>query len=165
MSTPPTSGMQARLGAFWAARNRRERLLLGAAAAVLLGLALVQLGLRPAWQRLQSAPQEQARLDAQWQRMQGLQAQSAALRRQPQRPFDETALRRSLAPLGETAVLELAPGRARLRLQGARPDALAAWLVQARTQAGVGVSQAQLQRTLQGGQVLWTGALALELPP
>lgn len=164
MSTSTTEG-RAGLGAFWAARSRRERLLLGLAAAVLLLAALVQLGIRPAWQRLQSAPQEQARLDAQWQQMQALQAQSAALRRQPRRAFDEAALRRSLAPLGDTAALELAPGRAQLRLQGARPDALAAWLVQARAQAGVGVAQAQLQREQQGGQVLWKGLLVLELPP
>ncbi len=164
MSTPASPPETTRLGAFWAARSRRERVLLGLAAAALLLAALVQLGMRPAWQRLQSAPQEQARLDAQWQRMQGLQAQSAALRRQPQRAFDEAALRRSLAPLGQTAALELAPGRAQLRLQGARPDALAAWLVQAREQAGVGVAQAQLQREQQGGQVLWRGLLVLELP-
>lgn len=159
-STPVTG----RAAQWLTSRSRREQVLLGAAGAVLLLALLVQLGIVPAWRRLQTAPQEQARLDAQWQRMLGLQAQSAALLRQPRRQFDESALRSSLAPLGETARLELGGHRAELRLQGTRPEALAAWLTQSRAQAGAAVREARLQRAQQDGQVVWNGTLVLDLP-
>lgn len=164
MTAVTPASWQERLRQFLAARTRRERLLLGLGAAGVLLALLVQLALLPAWRRLQSAPQEQAQLDAQWQRMQALKAQSASLLRQSRRPFDEAALRTSLSSLGNTAQLSLNGERAELRLQGARPEALADWLLQARTQAGAVVREARLQRTPQDGQPAWSGVLLLDLP-
>ena len=43
----------------------------------------------------------------------------------------------------------------------APPEALAAWLLQARTQAGSVVTQASLQRTDIDGRPAWTGELVL----
>lgn len=149
---------------FLAARSRRERVLLAVVAALLLLALLLNLGILPAWRRLQAAPQEQARLDAQWQRMQGLQAQSAALLKQPRREFNEMALRSSLAPLGETAQLQLSAPTAELTLRGARPEAVAAWLLASRAEAGVVVRQAHLERSAPEGPTLWSGRLLLELP-
>jgi general secretion pathway protein M len=148
------------LAAFWAARSRRERLLLAGAAAlgllVLLGLALV-----PAWRSLQAAPQAQARLSLQWQRMQALQAEATALQGQPRRAFSEAALQTSLLPLGETAQLTLQADGAELRLQHARPEALALWLLQSRTQTGTVIRQAQLEQVRHEGQIAWNGRLLL----
>ena len=164
MTAVTHSAWRERLGQFLAARTRRERLLLGLGAAAVLLALLVQLALLPAWRRLQSAPQEQAQLDAQWQRMQALKAQSDRLLREKRRQFDEAALRNSLAGLGSTAQLSLNGERAELRLQGTRPEALADWLLQARTQAGAVVREARLQRTQQDGQPAWNGVLLLDLP-
>lgn len=164
MKQASASPWQERAAGFWAARSRRERILLLTAAAVLLLTLGVQLAILPAWHRLQTAPQEHAQLDAQWQRMQALKAQSADLLRQSRRQFDESALRGSLGGLGETAQLSISDARAELRLQGAQPQALADWLLQARTQAGVVVREARLQSAQQQGRPAWNGVLLLELP-
>lgn len=148
-----------------ATRSPRERRWLLAAAVLLLLTGVLQLGIRPAWRTLQAAPQARAELDSQWQQMRALQAESAQLRQQPGRRFSQAELRRSLAPLGETARLEMGQGQAQLVLQASPPQALADWLVRARAQAGVRVRQAQLQRAQVGGQTVWNGTLTLELPP
>ncbi len=153
------------LASFLAARSRRERMLLGMAVVGLLMALLLSLGILPAWRTLQSAPDEQARLQAQWQEMQGLQTQAALLLKQPRRSFDEAALRQGLAPLGETVHLKLSAESAELTLQSARPQALAAWMLQARQEAGVVVREAQLQRSVLDGQPVWNGRLVLALAP
>lgn len=155
---------QARMSRFLAARSRRERWLL-LAAALLLGMALLlRLGVWPAWRSLQSAPQEHARLEDQWQRMRALQAQSARLLIQPRRSFSDSELRSSLAPLGQAARLEVSGERAQLVLDQAPADAVATWLVQARARVGVRVREARLQRGLHEGQTVWSGTLLLDLP-
>ncbi len=153
------------LASFLAARSRRERMLLGVAVVGLLMALLLNLGILPAWRTLQSAPDEQARLQSQWQEMQGLQTQAALLLKQPRRSFDEAALRQGLAPLGETVHLELSAESAELTLQSARPQALAAWMLRARQEAGVVVREAQLQRSVLDGQLVWNGRLVLALAP
>lgn len=153
------------LSQFLAARSHRERVLLGLAALVLLLALLLSLGLLPAWRSLQSASVERTRLQAQWQDMQGLQTQSAALLKQPRRAFDEAALRQGLAPLGETARLQLGAESAELTLENADPQALAAWMLRARQEAGVAVREAHLERRTQDGQAVWSGRLVLALAP
>ncbi len=148
----------------WAQRTRRERALLLVAALAALLAALLGLGVLPAWRSLQAAPLEKARLQAQWQRMQALQAQAQTLLQQPRRTFNEAGLRASLAPLSGAQLL-LGPAGAELRLQGAPPDALAQWLLSARSEAGVVVREAQLQRSKQDGREAWSGRLGLELSP
>lgn len=148
----------------WAQRTRREQALLLVASMAALLAVLLGLGVLPAWRSLQAAPLETARLQAQWQRMQALQTQSQALLQQPRRAFNEASLRASLAPLSG-AQLQLGPGGAELRLQGAPPDALAQWLLSARSEAGVVVREAQLQRSQQDGRDAWSGRLALDLNP
>lgn len=155
-----TGAMGRTVATFWAARSRRERLLLALAGAlgllVLLGLAVV-----PAWRSLQGAAQAQARLAAQWQQMQALQAEASARQAQPRRTFSEAALRESLRPLGAAAELTLQAGGAELRLQQAPPEALAAWLLESRTQAAVVIRQAQLEPVRLEGRIAWSGRLLL----
>ena len=152
-----------RLARFWAARSPRERWLLASGGAVLVGALLLGAALRPAWRALQEAPEARAQLALQRQQMQALQAQTEQLARQPRRRYDEAQLRASLAPLGDGARLNVEAGRAQLSLQAAPPEALAAWLLQAREQAGVVVRQAQLRPVQQGGRTVWSGQLVLAL--
>lgn len=148
------------LGLFWGARSPRERALLTAAGALGL-LMLLALAVLPAWRSLQAAPQTQARLALQWQRMQALQAEATALQSQARRAFSEAALQSSLLPLGETAQLTMQAGGAELRLQHARPEALAAWLLDSRAKAGAVVRLAQLEQVPHEGRVTWSGRLLL----
>lgn len=152
------------LAEFVAARSQRERGLLALLAAVLAALVL-QPVVREAWHSLRSGPQALARLDADLQRMRTLQAQARVLREQPALAFDEQALHDSLALLGPSARLQLARPSAELVLQEVDPQALAAWLRNARRQAGAVVSQAQLQRSPAGEPARWSGTLRLDLPP
>lgn len=149
---------------FLAARSRRERVLLALGAVLLMVALLVNLGILPAWRALQKAPQEQALLDAQWQHMQRLQTQSNALLKQPRREFSESALRANLAPLGETAQLQMGTQGGELTLRNASPDAVAAWLLKSRAEAGAVVREAHLQRSLQEDRPMWSGRLLLDLP-
>ena len=74
-------------------------------------------------------------------------------------------LRQGLAPLGGTAQLQLGAESAELTLENAGPQALAAWLLRARQEAGVAVREAHLQRRTQDGQAVWSGRLVLALAP
>lgn len=171
MSTSPPSS--AALQAAWQRLAPREQALVRAAAA-LVGLALLWwLLLAPALHTLRSAPAQHARLDAELQHMQALQAQAQQLQAQPRAaPQDAArALQASVAQaLGPGARLTLAGERASLALKGVGADALAAWLVQARSNAHAVPMEAHLTRSpapaagAAAGPVRWDGTLVLTLP-
>lgn len=175
MSRPPPSSPQnhaAPLRARWQALAPREQNLLRAAALLVAAALLWWLALAPALATLRSAPARHASLDAQLQHMQALQAQAQQLQGAPRTDPDNAlrALQTSVTEqLGPHARLAVAGDRATLTLQGTPADALATWLVQARSNAKSVPQEAHLVRspTGQPGTPLahWDGQLVLALPP
>lgn len=157
------SGVPAIRG-FWNQLALRERRLLTLAAALVL-LALVWLlGVQPAWRTLRSAPVQLAGLDGQMQTMQALAQQARAVQNRPavSRAQAARTLQATLTQqLGASAQLNVQGARATASLKDAAPDALARWLVQARTDARAQATQARLLR----GPAGWSGTLVFELPP
>ncbi len=156
--------MTATLTARWAALAPREKLLVGAAAAV-VGVALLWwVGLAPALQTLRSAPAQHRSLDAQLQRMQALQAQAQALQAQPKQGHDEAlrALEQTIRQrFGTTARYSISADRVSITLTAAAPDTLAQWLTQARVNARALPAEARLTRNAAGQ---WDGTLVMTLP-
>lgn len=156
MTMPPQ--LQAR----WDGLLRRERQLLLAAGALVLGAVLWWVALAPALATLRSAEKQQLLLAAQMQQMQRLQAQAQAIQAQP-RPEPEEARRlldASLKSLGSTAQMQVVGERVTVTLKGVAPDALAQWLVQARLNARAVPAEAHLLRGPTGS---WDGTLVLNL--
>lgn len=153
------------LQARWATLAPREQLLLRLAA-VLVGAGLLwSIGIAPALRTLRNAPAQHQTLNTQWQTMQSLQAQARALQAQPRISQTQAvqALQSTLPALGSGAQLQLGGQQATLTLKQVPADALAAWLVQARTQARLQPTQARLTRS-PGAAPAWDGTLVLTLP-
>jgi general secretion pathway protein M len=148
----------------WRSLPPRERRLVGLAGLV-VALALAWwIVLSPALATLRSAPAQRQALDVQLQKMLALQAQARAMQSQPRVPRDEAqrALEAAVASqLGSTGRLAIAGDNATLTLSGARADALAQWLVQARINARTVPVEAHLNRNAAG---TWDGTLVLALP-
>lgn len=145
----------------WAALAERERLLLGAGAAV-LGLALLWLvALQPALRTLKAAPAQHAELDRQAQAMQRLAAEARSLRAAPPLApgLAAQALQGATARLGSGARLTLQGERAVLMLSGVHGDALAQWLAEARNGARARPVEAKLSFGEQG----YTGSIVVVL--
>ncbi len=156
--------MTATLTARWAALAPREKLLVGAAAAVVALALLWWVGLAPALQTLRSAPAQHRSLDAQLQRMQALQAQAQALQAQPKQGHDEAlrALEQTIRQrFGTTARYSISADRVSITLTAAAPDTLAQWLTQARVNARALPAEARLTRNAAGQ---WDGTLVMTLP-
>lgn len=155
-----TAALQTR----WAALAPREKLLVGAACAVVGAALLWWAGLSPALQTLRGAAQQHHSLDAQLQRMQGLQAQAQALQAQPKQGHDEAlrALEQTIRQrFGTTARYSIAGDRVTITLSAAAPDTLAQWLTQARVNARALPAEARLTRNAAGQ---WDGTLVMSLP-
>jgi general secretion pathway protein M len=148
----------------WRGLAPREKLLAAGAAAVVV-LALVWwLAVGPALAVLKTSEAQHRSLDAQLARMQALQQQARALQSQPRQSHDDSlrALEASVRQrLGTTARTTVAGDRVTLTLTGTPPDALAAWLVEARANARALPAEARLTRGAAGG---WDGTLVLTLP-
>lgn len=156
----PLQGWKA-MAAQWSARERTAVTL--AAWAVGLGL-LWTLGIAPAWKTLVGAPARHQALDAQLTRMQALAAEVREIR---QNGAGQVPAREAAIGLIQRTARELGPGSAavtgnqvNLRIDGARPDALARSLDQMRRGARVSAVQAKLQRK-DGG---WRGSITLSGP-
>lgn len=149
----------------WHALPAREQRAVGLAL-VVVALALVWwIALAPALATLREAPAQHRTLDAQLQHMRTLQAQARTMQSLPrlERAEAQRALEAATArQLGTSGRLEVHGDSATLTLQGARGDALAQWLAQARINARAVPLQAHLQRNLNG---LWDGNLELALAP
>lgn len=159
----PANLVQARQQAqsYWRSRAPRERLALGAAAAV-LGLFIVWLlFVQPAWRTLRETPAQLDALDAQLQQMQRLAAESQGLRgvAAVTQVQAAAALKSATDRLGDKARLSLQGDRASLTLNGVSPEALRGWLLEARSAARVRPVEAQLSRGPQG----FSGTLTVSL--
>jgi general secretion pathway protein M len=110
---------------------------------------------------VREAPAELDRLEAQFQQMQRVAAESTALRGAPRVSPAQAALalRAATDRLGEHGRLALQGDRATLTLTDVSPDALRAWLVEARSGARAQPVEAQLQRGPQG----YSGTLGVTL--
>jgi general secretion pathway protein M len=152
------------LRAWWQGLAARERLLVGAGAA-LVALALFWwIALAPALGTLRAAEAQQRSLDAQLQQMQRLQAQAQAMQAQPPQNPDESLrqLEQSIRQqLGTAARYSISGERVTVTLTGAPSPALARWLAQARTDARTLPGEARLTRNPAGN---WDGTLVLALP-
>ena len=170
-------GFLQQLASRWQAFAPRERALIGAAVAVVLLALLWSLAMAPALAVLKNAPAQRSALDARLQQMQDLQAQAKALQALPKVKSNEAA--RALEVLakqrfGATTQVSVAGNQATLTLSNARPDALAQFLAQARSQANALPSQARLRRgQIPNGPInpngpnnpdSWDGTLVLALP-
>ena len=152
------------LRARWQAFAPREKMMI-AAAATLVVIAIVWLVLLgPALATLRGAESQQRALDAQLQAMRALQAQAKALQAQPKQSHDEASRLLELSvrqALGTTARMAIQGERVTLTLTGTAPDALAQWLTQARINAHALPGEARLYRNSGG---MWEGTIVLTLP-
>lgn len=150
------------LQARWAALSGRDRRLLAAAAALLLGGSLWSLAIAPAWHSLRTAPAQIAALEAQLQQMQLLATEAAALRAVAPVSTEQAhaALTAATGRLGAPGKLSLQGNRALLTLKAVSPAQLGAWLAEARAGARASVVEATLTQTSPG---LYTGSLTLAL--
>lgn len=158
----------------WAQRPAREQQLLRWGGGFLVLLALWSLAIEPAWRTWQSAPAQQALLDAQTQTMRQLQAQAQRLQKPNPISRSESVqwLQNNLANLGPDAQVNFQGESATLNLNAAPPEALARWMTQARERALAMPIQAQLQPAPAAGPddsaapktPLLRGTMVLRLP-
>lgn len=156
--------MPERVSQTWSGLAAREKLLASGAAALVLVALVWWLLIGPALAVLRTSEPQHRALDAQLARMQALQQQARTLQGQPKQGHDESlrALEASVRQrLGTTARTTVAGDRVTLSLTGTPPDALAAWLAEARTNARALPAEARLTRGAAGG---WDGTLVLTLP-
>jgi general secretion pathway protein M len=124
-----------------------------AVVAIVLGLFVVwNLAVQPALQTVREAPAQLDRLDAQYQQMQRIAAETVGLRGATRVSPSQAglALKAAADRLGERGKLTLQGDRATLTLSGVSPEALRAWLVEARSGARARPIEAQWQRGPQG---------------
>lgn len=153
-----------RLPQAWRRLAPREKLLASGAAALVLLALLWWLLVGPALAVLRTSESQHRALDAQLARMQALRQQARALQGQPKQGHDESLRELEAAVrqrLGTTARTTVAGDRVTLTLTGTPPDALAAWLAEARANARALPAEARLSRGATGG---WDGTLVVTLP-
>ncbi len=140
----------------WARLSRRERLLVGAAAALVLGALLWLLAVRPAWRTLGTAPQ---RIVVLQQRLQALQQQAqqiAALQGAPAVPPFSGDLQRAItawfARIDAKAAVtaQVLPGEVTLHVSALRPAVLPALAQAARRDWSAQIDGAELRRGADG---------------
>ena len=144
----------------WSGFSRREKHLVLASMALLLGALLWWVALAPALATLRAAPAQHLRLDAQLQQMQRLQQQAKTLQAQPPIALSEARrlLEASVKTLGANAQLTAVGERVTVVFKGASADALAQWLAQVRVTARAVPGEARLLRNAAGA---WDGSVVL----
>ncbi|MBA2965387.1 MULTISPECIES: type II secretion system protein GspM [Ramlibacter] len=150
--------------AAWQTLAPREKILAGAAAALVVLALLWWLAVGPALAVVRTAESQHQALDAQLGRMQGLQQQAKALQAQPKQGYDESLKQLEAAVrqrLGTSARMTVSGERVTITLTAAPADALATWLTQARINARALPSEARLSRGASGG---WDGTVVVTLP-
>jgi len=147
--------------AWWRALAPRERRGASIALWVLVLFAAFSLLVQPAWRTLRAAPLQLDQLESELQRMQGLAAEAQSLRgAAPVSPAQAAAaLQSATARLGSSAKLSLQGERATLTLNSAPPEALRAWLIEARSAARARPIEAQLAQAATG----YSGSLIVSL--
>jgi general secretion pathway protein M len=145
----------------WHALAPRERRAASIALWVVVLFAAFSLLVQPAWRTLSAAPRQLDQLDAELQRMQGLAAEAQTLRGVAPVSAAQAAaaLQSATTRLGSGAKLSLQGERATLTLTGAPPEALRAWLIEARSAARARPIEAQLAQAAAG----YSGSLIVSL--
>ena len=146
---------------WWLARTARERQAVVVVAVVIGLFAIWSVLVQPALRIVNEAPVQLDRLEAQYQQMQRIAAESAGLRGATRVSLAQAsaALKAATDRLGTNARLTLQGDRATLTLTGITPDALRAWLNEARSGARARPVEAQLQRGTAG----YSGSLSMTL--
>lgn len=160
-AAPALASLRQQAGTWWRSRTPRERQAV-AGVALVLGLFVAwSLLVQPALRTVRAAPAQLDKLEAQYQQMQRVAAESGALRGAARVSPQQAALALKAATdrLGDRARLSLQGDRATLTLTGVNPEALTAWLGEARSGARARPVDAQLQRGPQG----YTGTLGVTL--
>jgi len=146
---------------WWLARTARERRAVIVVLAVLAVLVVWSLLIQPAWRSARAAPAVLDQLDSELQQMQRVAAESRVLRAVV--PVSQAqagaALKAASDRLGDKAKLNLQGDRATLTLTGISPEALRAWLNEARS----GARARPIEATLQRGPSGFTGSVAVTL--
>ena len=145
----------------WNARTSRERQALAGVALVLVLFLVWLLFVQPAWRSLSEAPAQLDQLDAQMQQMQRLAAESRELRGTAPVSSSQAAvaLKAATDRLGAAGKITLLGDRATLTLNGVSPEALRAWMNEARNAARARPVEAQLVRGPKG----YSGSLSVNL--
>ena len=145
--------------AWWRARSKRERQAVALVVAIIVLFIVWTVLVQPAWRIARSAPAELDALDAQLQQMQRIANESRGLRGTAPVGAAQAgiALKAASDRLGDKARLNLQGDRAILTLTGVTPEALRAWLTEARAGARARPIEAQLQRGPSG----YTGTLTV----
>ena len=158
-SSPGLASLRQQAGTWWRARTGRERQAVAVVAGVLGLFVAWSVLVQPALLTVREAPAQLDQLEAQYQQMQRVAAESATLRGAVRVAPAQAALALKSATerLGDRAKLALQGERATLTLTGVNPDALRAWLNEARSGARARPVEAQLQR----GPLGYTGTLGV----
>jgi general secretion pathway protein M len=159
--SPAWASLRQQATAWWQGRTPRERQAVLVVAALLGVFVVWSVLVQPALRTTREAPAQLDRLDAQYQQMQRIATESVALRSAPRVSPAQAgaALQAATDRLGDRGRLSLQGDRAILTLTGASPDALRAWLNEARSGARARPIEAQLQRSPAG----YSGTLAVTL--
>ena len=158
---PALAGFRLQATQAWKARTPRERQAVTLVAAVLALFLVWIVFVLPALTSLRDAPAQLNQLDAQMQQMQRLAAESRELRGiAPVSPSQAAAaLKAATDRMGDAGKINLLGDRATLTLNGASPEALRAWLSEARNAARARPIEAQLLRGPKG----YSGTIAVNL--
>ncbi|MDE2401235.1 MAG: type II secretion system protein M [Burkholderiales bacterium] len=148
----------------WNALAPRDRQIAQAAAAVVLLVLVVFLGIRPAWRILQTAPAQLREVNTQLEQMRRMAEDSQTLRRMPPVPpaQAEAALKAATERLGEGAHLSVQGDRATVTLTKVSGAALVDWLGEARASARVRPLEANLNQV---EPAHYSGTVVLGLAP
>lgn len=146
---------------WWRSRSKRERQAVALVLTIVVLFVAWTLLVQPAWRIARSAPAELDALDAQLQQMQRIANESRGLRNTAPVGAAQAgiALKAASDRLGDKARLNLQGDRAILTLTGVQPEALRAWLTEARAGARARPVEAQLQRGPNG----YTGTLTVSI--
>ena len=153
LSVPPAvASLRQQAATWWHARTPRERQAVTLVLVVLALFVVWSVAVAPAWRVARAAPGQLDRLDTQLQQMQRVATESRQLREVAPVSVAQagTALKAASDRLGDKARLVLQGERAIVTLSGVSPEALRAFLIEARSGARARPLEAQLQRGPQG---------------
>ena len=161
-SSPAMASLRQQARTWWQARTPRERQAVALVGFIVVAFVVWSLLVQPALTTARTAPAQLDLLDAQYQQMQRIATESTALRAAPRVAPSQAqlALKAATERLGERGRLTMQGDRATLTLTtGVSPEALRAWLAEARESARARPVEAQLQRSALG----YTGTIGVTL--
>jgi general secretion pathway protein M len=146
-------------------RSPRERQLLGTTAGLLVSAFVWWALLSPALQTYRQSSSAHAKLDAELLQMQSMAAESAKLKAVPRATPEQAKawLEGTIKKLGKASFTQQ-EGRVQVSFVGATPEALAAYLAEARTRVQLLPSEAHWKKNVdKASDVRWDGSLVFEL--